>query len=530
MDRSIAPTGALAVARAALTSAKVATKRIAVAGSAMTALALAGLVLLAFAPPPPLHETALLEPQKGRIEVRFGRAVALAGTAAIVASPSDGDDGTAGGSVHVFGDSKSGWRRVQRLTSAERDAQDRFGQAVAGAGSRVVIGRDRADESGEDAGGAVVLRRVGYHYRVETELVPEAPSALSGFGGAVAIDGPTIVVGASRDDTTASDAGSARVFTLTDSVWKPSITLLAPDGAIADWFGSAVGVSASSIVVGAYGDDDRGEKSGGVYVWTRGSDGWTLETKIVPEDAKAGDWFGFACAIDGNLLAIGAPRDDGSGESTGCVRLYRRTARGWTLEQTLRPASGVTTTWFGYAVALDRGRLLVGAPGDDTDGDSAGAAQLYHRERNEWALAATLLPTSPTAGAQFGASVALHDDLALIGRNWDEDAEQVSGKAWVFRLESGLVDGEAGATGKKPGKKPAKLRERELESTPATTPAPIATPPRGDVGKNSSTRSSASPLIHCAVASAFAPRTARRPLCSSRFASGPRAYFPSVSG
>src|SRR5262249_285890 len=51
-----------------------------------------------------------------------------------------------------------------------------------------------------------------------------------------------------------------------------------------------------------------------------------------------------------------------------------------------------------------------------------------------WSLLGTLSPSAPIPGAQFGASVALRGELAVVGRNWDEDAQQRSGSAWVFDL------------------------------------------------------------------------------------------------
>lgn len=422
------------------------------------------------APPPRMHETAILRPQQARVEPRFGRSVAIAGTAVLVASPNDGDDGTAGGAVHVFGDSKSGWRRVQRLFSVDPASQDRFAQCVAADGSRMVVGRDRADDVGQDAGAVAVFRRNGYHFRLEADLLPSDAAPADGFGGAVAIGaasgGPTIVVGAPRDDGPGVDSGSASVFTFVEGAWRATTKLVAPDAAAGDWFGHAVAVSDSSIAVGAYGDDDRGEKSGAVYLFSLGSEGWRYDAKLAPEDSKQGDWFGFACALDRTTLAIGAPRDDGSGESAGCVRLYRKTTHGWEFESTLRPPPGSPTVWFGYAVALDRGRLLVGAPGDDTDGNDSGVAYLYRRERDAWTLSAVLAPSAPIEGAQFGACVALHDDLAAAGRIWDEDGEQVSGTAWVFRLPH--------AEGDSRGSRPPRGSDRPSDDQPTAPRRPVA--------------------------------------------------------
>lgn len=383
-----------------------------------------------------MTELVELSPQKSRVEPAFGRGVAVLGKSIIVTSPPAGDTSTAGGSAHVFGDTRSGWRRTQRLFSSSPEADDRFGSSVAASGSRLVIGRDRADEGATDGGGAIVFRRVGLHFRPEAELSLESPGDGDEFGCAVAMDGTRVVVGASRDDDIGLDAGSADVFDLVDDRWTRSAHLLAPDGAAADWFGHAVAVQGDLVVIGAYGDDDRGEKSGAAYVWRASRTGrevtWTLEAKLAPDDLAAGDWFGFACAVDGVLLAIGAPRDDDIGESAGCVRVFRRRHDEWKLDAVLHPPTDSVTAWFGYSLALRKDRLVVGAPGQDAAGESSGCANLYERDADGWTLVASLQPQSAQEESQAGASVALSPSYVAIGQLWQVDGEPTSGHAWVF--------------------------------------------------------------------------------------------------
>jgi hypothetical protein len=393
--------------------------------------------------PPVLTEVARLRPRPSPVEPRFGISVAIGGTAVLVGSPIDADPSTAGGSVHLFRDGKGGWRRMQRIQFEDGKPEDRFGHAIAADGTWLLVGRDRADEAGPDAGGIAIFRRVGAHYRFETTIAPSVPNTYAGFGQSVALGGSTLAIGAPRDDDAGLDSGSVEIFAFRDERWSRETKLVAGDGAAGDWFGFAVAAADDLVVVGSYGDDDHGPSSGSAHLFRRREGSWSHELKLVPAELKAGDWFGFAVAAARGLVAVGAPRDDLAGESAGSVRIYRARRDGWSPDGELRPPLGSVTSWFGYAIAIDRTesveRMLIGAPGDDGEIHNGGAAYLYERStaRNDavWRLRLVLRPSEPEQDGLFGSSVAIRGDLAVVGRYPNEDGKPVPGSAWVYRLD-----------------------------------------------------------------------------------------------
>ncbi len=68
--------------------------------------------------------------------------------------------------------------------------------------------------------------------------------------------------------------------------------LLAGDGEAGDSFGVSVSLSGDRVLVGAFLDDDKGAVAGAAYVFVRSGSGWALESKLVPADGAAGDYFG----------------------------------------------------------------------------------------------------------------------------------------------------------------------------------------------------------------------------------------------
>jgi hypothetical protein len=142
----------------------------------------------------------------------------------------------------------------------------------------------------------------------------------------VSISGDAIVVGAHRDDDKGTDSGSAYVFTRdvpgsAASAWTKRAKLVPADGAESDQFGYSVSISGDAIVVGAYGDDDKGSSSGSAYVFTSvpGSSAsvWTQRAKLVAADGAADDDFGASVSISGATIVVGARYDDDKGLSSG---------------------------------------------------------------------------------------------------------------------------------------------------------------------------------------------------------------------
>ena len=137
----------------------------------------------------------------------------------------------------------------------------------------------------------------------------------------------------------------------------------------------------------------------------------------VGADLASGDDFGFSVAAGGTRLAVGVPYDDHSGVSdAGSIRVFRREAAGWMLEATLVAPAPATRDYFGWSVALDGERLVVGAKDRERNGvTDAGTAFVFRRGEAGWALEAELARATPGADDAFGTAVAIRGDLVAIG-------------------------------------------------------------------------------------------------------------------
>jgi hypothetical protein len=307
----------------------------------------------------------------------FGTAVAVDDDTIVVGARHHDDKDTNSGSAYVFVRTGGTWTQQAKLVPAGGDdgdaAHDAFGTAVAVDGDTIVVGAPQDDDKGTDSGSAYVFVRTGGTWTPQAKLVPADGTAGDRFGYAVAVDGDTLVVGAQWDDDKGTDSGSAYVFTRTGATWTQQAKLLAADGAAYDDFGTAVAIDGDTVVVGAYKDDDKGADSGSAYVFTRTGGTWAQQSKLVPADGEVYDEFGYAVAINANTIVVGAHKDDDKRDASGSAYVFVRTGGTWTQQAKLTAADGAAGDRFGYAVAIDGDTVVVGASFDDDKGPDSGS-------------------------------------------------------------------------------------------------------------------------------------------------------------
>lgn len=204
--------------------------------------------------------------------------------------------------------------------------------------------------------------------------------------------------------------------------------LTAGDGVAGDQFGFAVAVSGDRALVGAFGSSGGGDSSGAAYVFEFDGVSWTETAKLVASDASAEDLFGYAVALDGDRALVGAPGDDAE---AGAAYVFDLSGGGWTESAKLTASDSAAADDFGISVALDSDRALIGAFGDDA---FTGAAYVFDRGASGWAETAKLVPATAAPGDDLGVSVALDGDRALVGADGDGDNGAAAGAAWVFEL------------------------------------------------------------------------------------------------
>ena len=255
------------------------------------------------------------------------------------------------------------------------------------------------------------------------------------FGYSVAVDGDVAVVGAYGNSDVADRAGAAYVFRRLGDVWVQDVKLVAYDGAVYDWFGRCVAISGDVVVVGAWRDDDAGTESGSAYVYRYDAGSWGLDAKLTASDAAANDWFGISVAVSGNVVVVGARWDDDNGLNSGSAYVFAFDGVDWEEEAKLTASDGAVDDSFGYSVAVDGDVAVIGAFQDDDNGADSGSAYVFRYDGDSWDEEAKLVAEDGVAGDSFGLAVAAFGDAAMIGAPDQDCGGEDSGAAYLFTYD-----------------------------------------------------------------------------------------------
>lgn len=339
-----------------------------------------------------VKELIASDPQQG---ANFGVSVAISGDF-IAVGANNFDDFLVpdSGRAYLFARNQGGldnWGQIKMFTNATPLTTDLFGWSVALDGDTLVISALLKDQPFLiDAGEVYVHQKDegGFdNWGLVATLQAPTPAPFDGFGHDVAIDGDTLVVGTYLDDVDSIiDAGAAYIFERDQGgpdAWGLVTAIKANDGETSDRFGDSVAIDGDTIVVGADFDNVSGTDSGSAYVFERnlgGANFWGQAVKLVATDQTESDYFGWAVAIEGDTILIGAHYDDSPLVNAGSAYLFGRDQGGpgaW--GEIGKFTADVMTAGddFGIAVDLSGGTLLVGADLDDDVFPGAGAAYVF---------------------------------------------------------------------------------------------------------------------------------------------------------
>lgn len=140
--------------------------------------------------------------------------------------------------------------------------------------------------------------------------------------------------------------------------------------------GSAVAISGDTTVIAAMFDDDN---SGAAYVFVNCGGSWVQQAKLLASDGEAWDWFGYSVAISGDTIIVGADQNYNNGP--GVAYVFKKPLTGWednmTEDAKLTASDGAATDDFGVSVAISGDTALIGTFEDDDNFNNSGSAYIF---------------------------------------------------------------------------------------------------------------------------------------------------------
>lgn len=274
----------------------------------------------------------------------------------------------------------------------------------------------------------------------EAKLVSPDPGTGEIAGTGLAIDGDRIAMGVPHDVHDGNFYGAVHVYERRPGGWMHVQKLRPASLERNDSFGYAVAMQGNLMLVGAVGDDGAAPGCGRVYVYERGASQWQLVQELVPSDPVVAAFFGDGLAMDGDTALIGARFANGPVDMTGAAYVFVRQGGVWVEQAKLIPSDGQWDDSFGATLDLSGDTAVVGMHGDDTFGLISGAAYVYRRNGTTWTQAQKLLASDGAAGDMFGFGVSIHGTRIVVGAHRKPDQGVRSGAAYVFEdLGSGFA-------------------------------------------------------------------------------------------
>jgi hypothetical protein len=341
------------------------------------------------------------------------------------------------------------------LSASDKADNDYFGWSVAVSGDTIVVGAPFAASGGTSRGQAYVFSRNqgGADTWGQVKNLSASDKADNEyFGYAVAVSGDTVVVGAPYANSGGTDRGQAYIFSRNQGgtdFWGEVKILSASDKADNEYFGYAVAVSGDTIVVGARYDASGGPQRGQAYVFSRNQGGTNFwgEVKILSASDEADfNYFGYSVAVSGDTVVVGASAADSGCTDCGQAYVFSRNQGGtnfWGEVKVLSASDEADFNFFGWSVAVSGDTVVVGAPYADSGWTDRGLTYVFSRNQggtNAWGEVKILSASDKANNNYFGYSVAVSGDTVVVGASAAASGGTYRGQAYVFSRNQGGTD------------------------------------------------------------------------------------------
>jgi hypothetical protein len=369
-----------------------------------------------------------------------GVSVSLSSDGEIMAigARSNNGNGENSGHVRVYKYINENWIQIGEDIDGKM-AGDYFGQSVSlnANGGIVAIGAMWNDDNGEKSGHVRVFKNQGGVWQqLGGELKGEQPGDEFGSSVSLSADGTIVAIGANNNDENGNNSGHVRVYHYANGIWSQIGTDI--DG---EANGDLSGVTHLSndgkvLAIGATRNDGNGILSGHVRIYQLLSNSWVqIGNDIDGEEQRDQSGHSVCLNGDGSIVAIGAIYNDGNGENSGHVRIYKNQNGAWI--QIGEDINGEhANDHSGYSVSLnDEGSVVsIGASGNSDSALSSGHVRIFQNQNNVWTQIGNDID-GEALGDYSGVSNSLsaNGSIVAIGAPWNDGNGMASGHVRVFK-------------------------------------------------------------------------------------------------
>ncbi len=324
-----------------------------------------------------------------------------------------------------------------KLSPADPVKDQWFGWSVAVDEKHAIVGSPKVDDRGPNTGAVYPYLRRGKTWKPAepVKIFPIRSSNRDEFGSSVALSGSTAMIGAPGNEKA---TGAVFVFTYNSDAekWQQQAKLTAQDKATGDQFGWSIAINQDTAIFGARFDDDKGKSSGSAYIFVRDGESWIQQAKLTPDDGAASDNFGHFVSVSEDFAIVGAPKHAHAGlKQSGAAYIFGRNGDAWIQQAKLTANDAAAKNQFGVSVSISGEVAIVGAPLNDGVANATGAAYVFNRHGDSWLQSTKLTAKDADEQDQFGNAVSILHNIALVGAKFDDELGNDAGAAYSFLRE-----------------------------------------------------------------------------------------------
>lgn len=307
-------------------------------------------------------------PSGSTLPSAFGFSVSISGTYAIVGAPFQVVLPILNniGAAYIFKRNGENWVLQNKIPPPVGRSFGLFGWSVAISTTYAVVGEANKNS-------AYIYKRDGENWTLQSTFSNDWR-----FGESVSISGDYISIGTVGGSIFGEGQGSAYIFFNDGVKWTQQANFQASEGSNVDGFGEDLFISSTNLIAGDVKAENRDSIStGAAYIFNREDTLWVEKQKITAGDGSLGDLFGASVSLSGIYAIISAPEDQDKGIKSGSAYLFRNDGVNWVEDQKLLASDGGANDNFGFAVSISGNNIIVGANGNDDNGNNSGSAYIY---------------------------------------------------------------------------------------------------------------------------------------------------------
>jgi len=236
------------------------------------------------------------------------------------------------------------------------------------------------------------------------------------FGNSVATTGEIAVIGAWFKNNL---AGAVYIFRRNGSEWSEEEKLVPSDASDYDFFGNSVDVYEDYVIIGASGAGNVGA----AYIFKYNGNSWDEIQKLTPANGMLYDQYGSAVAINEEYAIVGARNAQ---SLKGAVYVYQKNGNNWTNEEML--TGTLYASSFGCAVDIDEEAIIIGASDNSY-------AYVFMLDGDTWTMTAELEDVNGSVYDEFGSTVSIDGDLAIVGATHHQNGNGATGAAYIYKRQ-----------------------------------------------------------------------------------------------